>query len=69
MAGKGDKRRPMHITSDQLDDNWNKIFIDKKDVKTRRVTPVHAVTRIEEDKSKKIPRKDKYKQINISEEE
>jgi len=67
--GKGDKRRPMHITNKQLDDNWNKIFIDKKDIKGRRVTPVHAVTRVEEDKSKRIPRKAKYNQINISEEE
>ena len=67
--GKGDKRRPMYITKKQLDDNWNKIFIDKKDAKARRVTPVHAVTRVEEDKSKRIPRKAKYNQINISEEE
>jgi len=66
MNGKGDKRRPMYITKQQLDDNWNRIFIDKKDVKSRRVTPMHAVTRVEEDKSKKIPRKDKYKHINIS---
>ena len=65
MNGKGDKRRPMHITTKQLDKNWSMIF-NKEDTKVRHVTPAHAVTRVEGDKSKKIPRKDKYKHINIS---
>ena len=66
MNGKGDKRRPMYITNKQLDNNWSIIF-DEKDVrKVRHVTPAHAVTRVEGDKSKKIPRKDKYKHININ---
>ena len=47
-------------------DKVNKIIINPRDVKVRKITPVHAVTRIEEDKSKRIPRKEKYKHINIS---
>jgi hypothetical protein len=66
MNGKGDKRRPMYITNKQLDNNWSILFDKKDELKVRHVTPAHAVTRVEEDKSKKIPRKDKYKHINIS---
>ena len=46
-----------------------KIIIDPRYAKVRKITPMHAVTRVEEDKSKRIPRKAKYKQINIPEEE
>ena len=46
-----------------------KIIIHPRDAKVRKITPMHAVTRVEEDKSKRIPRKAKYKQINIPEEE
>ena len=51
-----------------MDDNWNKIFGKPKpitNVKVRKVTPAHAITRVEEDKTKRIPRKEKYKSINI----
>ena len=49
-------------------DNWDKIFGKPKpptNVKIRKVTPAHAITRVEEDKTKRIPRKEKYKSINI----
>ena len=47
-------------------DKVDKIIINPRDVKVRKVTPVYAVTRVEEDKSKRIPRREKYKSINIS---
>lgn len=42
--------------------------ISQEDIKwkPRKVIPAHARTRVEVDKSKKIPRKEKYKHINIS---
>lgn len=66
--GKGDKRRPQVVTQEVMDDNWNKIFGKPKpptNVKVRKITPAHAITRVEEDKTKRIPRKEKYKNINI----
>ena len=66
--GKGDKRRPQVVSQEVMDDNWNKIFGKPKpitNVKVRKVTPAHAITRVEEDKTKRIPRKEKYKSINI----
>ena len=58
--GKGDKRRPQVVTQKVLEDNWNKIFGKPKptpNIKIRKVTPAHAITRVEEDKTKRIPRR------------
>ncbi len=67
IGGKGSDRRPMNISDKQMQDNWQTIFgKPEPKVKVRKVTPVHAVTRVEPDKTKKIPRKNKYKDINIS---
>lgn len=66
--GKGDKRRPQVVTQKVMQDNWNIIFgkdKPKPNIKVRKVTPAHATTRVEEDKTKRIPRKEKYKSINI----
>jgi|TARA_B110001454_G_scaffold110223_1_gene103554 hypothetical protein len=41
-------------------DGWSMIF-DKP--KARKRTPAHAVTRVEKDKTKQIPRNNKYKYI------
>lgn len=49
------------ITNKAYSDGWSMIF---EKPKARKVTPVHAVTRVEEDKTKKIPRKNKYKYID-----
>tara|TARA_B100000131_G_C18017589_1_gene573185 strand:- start:883 stop:1089 length:207 start_codon:yes stop_codon:yes gene_type:complete len=65
-VGKGDKRRPQVVSQEVMDDNWNRIFGKPKPTpKVRKVTPAHAITRVEEDKTKRIPRKEKYKNINI----
>ncbi len=50
-----------------MEDNWQKIFGTKKPTsewKPRKVIPSHARTRVEPDKKKRIPRKEKYKHIN-----
>ena len=65
--GKGSKRRPQVISDDKMEDNWQKIFGTKKPTsewKPRKVIPSHARTRVEPDKKKRIPRKEKYKHIN-----
>ena len=49
--GKGSKRRPTN--EKQFRENWDKIFGRKK-------TPKHAVTQIHKDKTKVIPREQKY---------
>jgi len=33
---KGSKRRPMQVPQSEWDKNWNRIFGDKKNVKTNR---------------------------------
>jgi len=50
-GGKGSKRRPENDTTYQ--DNWEKIFGKKKpETKVRKVTPTHAKTQIQKDKTK-----------------
>jgi hypothetical protein len=39
-------------------------FQKVKDIKVRKITPMHALTKIQEDKTKQIPRKEKHKHIN-----
>ena len=62
-GGKGSKRR----NSDEklYADNWEKIFGKKKpELKSRKETPSHASTQVHKDKTKVIPRKQKYKLDN-----
>lgn len=45
-------------------DNWDKIFGKKKPkIKARKNQPKHSITQIHKDKSKRIPRQYKYKNI------
>ena len=39
----------------------------RHEIKVRKVTPSHSVTRVEKDKTKTLPRKAKYKDINTYE--
>lgn len=50
---KGSKRRPTLITKEEFEENWDKIFGRKK-------TPKHGSTQVHTDKTKVIPRKQKY---------
>ena len=50
---KGSKRRPKLITEEQFVENWDKIF-------ARKEIPKHGRTMVHKDKTKVIPRKDKY---------
>jgi len=54
MSGKGSKRRPQVISDEQFAQAWDNIF-------TRKVTPDHGKTQVHKDKTKVIPRKQKYK--------
>ena len=49
--GKGSKRRPTN--EKQFRENWDKIFGRKK-------TPKHGATQVHKDKTKIIPREQKY---------
>jgi len=50
-GGKGSKRRPEK--NSEYQDNWDKIFGEKKpDVKVRKTTPSHAKTQVQKDKTK-----------------
>ena len=58
-GGKGSKRR--NSDEDLYASNWEKIFGKKKPlIKSRKETPSHASTQVHKDKTKVIPRKDKY---------
>ena len=57
MAGKGSKRRPRVVSEQDFADAWDNIFPRKK-------TPSHASTQVHKDKTKVIPRKQKYKLDN-----
>ena len=61
-GGKGSKRRN---SDEQLyADNWEKIFGKPEPVvKSRKAQPSHSITQIHKDKTKQIPRKHKYKDI------
>ena len=54
MSGKGSKRRPRVVSEQDFADAWNNIF-------PRKTTPPHASTQVHKDKTKVIPRKEKYK--------
>lgn len=54
MNGKGSKRRPQVVSDEQFAQAWDNIFV-------RKVTPSHASTQMHKDKTKVIPRKQKYK--------
>jgi len=55
-GGKGSKPRPI-TNQKQFEDNWDKIFGRKK-------TPDHAKTKVHEDKTKTIPRRKKYDDVD-----
>jgi|TARA_B110000003_G_C16425253_1_gene447864 hypothetical protein len=58
-GGKGSVQRPSEGTVYQ--DNWEKIFGKKKpEVKSRKKTPTHGVSQVHKDRTKTIPRKEKY---------
>ena len=40
---------------------------ERHKIKVRKITPPHSVTRVEKDKTKTLPRKAKYKDINTYE--
>ena len=44
-----------------------KLTFNNRNIKVRKIVPVHALTKIQEDKTKKIPRKEKHKHINTYE--
>ena len=50
---KGSKQRPRTITEKEFNDNWNRIFVRKK-------TPKHGRTLVHKDRTKIIPRREKY---------
>ena len=50
---KGSKQRPKLITEEEFNNNWDSIF-------TRKKTPKHGRTLVHKDRTKVIPRKDKY---------
>ena len=54
MSGKGSKRRPQIVSQKQFEEAWDNIFPRKK-------TPPQASTQVHKDKTKVIPRKEKYK--------
>jgi len=61
-GGKGSKRR--NSNEELYSDNWEKIFgKPKPNASVRKETPTHGLTQVHKDKTKVIPRKDKYKTI------
>tara|TARA_Y100001951_G_C11281983_1_gene266022 strand:- start:255 stop:419 length:165 start_codon:yes stop_codon:yes gene_type:complete len=51
---KGSKRRPQIVSDDQFKEAWDNIF-------TRKKTPPQGRTQVHKNKTKIIPRKEKYK--------
>ena len=61
-GGKGSKRQ--NSNEELYSDNWERIFgKPKPNVSVRKETPTHGLTQVHKDKTKVIPRKDKYKTI------
>ena len=61
-GGKGSKRR--NSNEEAYADGWELAFGKKKpEIKARKAQPEPSVTQIHRDKSKQIPRKHKYKDI------
>jgi len=62
MSGKGSKRRPQVVSDNEYDLAWERIFGEPRPkIKSRKETPSHASTQVHKDKTKVIPRKEKYK--------
>ena len=60
-GGKGSGRRST-ADDDAYADNWERIFGKKKpEIKSRKHQPDHSVTQVHKDKTKVIPRHQKYK--------
>jgi len=58
-GGKGSKRR--NSDEQSYADNWERIFGKKEpEIKSRKVTPKHGISKVHSDKTKTIPRKAKY---------
>tara|TARA_Y100000287_G_scaffold182224_1_gene179458 strand:- start:470 stop:679 length:210 start_codon:yes stop_codon:yes gene_type:complete len=65
IGGKGSDRRPKKVSDEQFQDNWERIFGKKKPkIKSRKHQPDHSLTQVHKDKTKVIPRKEKYKSID-----
>ena len=63
--GKGSKRRPTVVSDKQFQDNWEKAFGKKEPkVKSHKKTPKHGLTQVHKDKTKTIPRKEKYSTLD-----
>ena len=61
-GGKGSKQRPTKVSDKEFQDNWERIFGKKKpEVKSRKHQPDHSLTQVHKDKTKVIPRHQKYK--------
>jgi hypothetical protein len=57
---KGSKQRPTNMK--KYRDNWEKVFgKSKPEIKEHKKTPKHGQTQIHKDRTKIIPRKEKYK--------
>ena len=65
IGGKGSDRRPKKVSDEQFQDNWEKIFGKKEPkIKSRKHQPDHSLTQVHKDKTKVIPRKEKYKSLD-----
>lgn len=42
MAGKGSRPRPLSVTSEVFNDNWDRIFGNKDGGQTDKVQPKHS---------------------------
>ena len=61
-GGKGSKRR--NSNEEAYADGWELAFGKKKpEIKARKEQPSHSITQIHKDRTKAIPRKHKYKDI------
>ena len=50
------------VSDKQFEDNWEKVFGKKEPkVKSRKHQPDHSLTKVHKDKTKVIPRHQKYK--------
>jgi|DEB0MinimDraft_6_1074348.scaffolds.fasta_scaffold86645_2 hypothetical protein len=52
MNGKGSKQRPLSVSKDKFDSNWDSIFGKKLETKVRKETPKHGLTSVHLDKTK-----------------
>jgi hypothetical protein len=61
MNGKGSKQRPLSVSKDKFDSNWDSIFGKKVEIKVRREIPDHGLTKAH--KPKKVYDRNKYKDL------